>query len=583
MISTLISLAGAVSLLIWGLYMVKTGILRTFGESLRKWLAKRLTNRFCGFAAGFWLASLLQSSTASALLIASLQNKGLVTTAIALSCVLGADLGSAFVVRVLSLDLSGLIPILIIAGVFLFMRRPETRVGQFGRILLGLAFVMMALGLIVSATGFIKESEALLTAFNSINDKPPLSAGLGIGLAFLCFSSLAVVAISVAVVSAGILTMDAGLWMVLGANLGSALLAMVSTLRSSNTARRAPTGNFIFRTVGFILGVLLLWLSPAAASFFNAPDDLVVFHLICNAVIGALGLLFIHPTACLLDNLLPSSTDTPLTEVRLMMGENLITSSTGLMMAAQEIEKTAHFLSVLWQEIEPLLETNPPAGVVLSLHESGRMIGRRCRSVKRFLCVLLRRNLTGAEAQLWQRLDTANDALHSAGDAMHDIIRSLEKKKIQEALFFSSDGLKELIAEHRAIGAELEEACRLLTQAAFRGKRSAAGKANGRQGAASFEAQTAVAGADVGSAEGSASAGARKTSPATDEAFADLKEELLKQIDRRGQETFNLVEKHVARVAAGRSGAIETSALHVDLLLLFRRLEAAIGIAAKVL
>ena len=126
------------ALAVWGAYMVKTGILRTFGEALRSWLATRLSNRFAGFAAGMGLAMLLQSSTAASLLVASLQAGGLVSTAAALAAVLGADLGSALAARILTLNISSLIPILLIAGTFLFLRRMEKREGQFGRMLLGL-------------------------------------------------------------------------------------------------------------------------------------------------------------------------------------------------------------------------------------------------------------------------------------------------------------------------------------------------------------------------------------------------------------------------------------------------------------
>ena len=84
MYTFLLHSASAVALLVWGAYMVKTGILRTFGEALRSWLATRLSNRFAGFAAGMGLAMLLQSSTAASLLVASLQAGGLVSTAAAL-------------------------------------------------------------------------------------------------------------------------------------------------------------------------------------------------------------------------------------------------------------------------------------------------------------------------------------------------------------------------------------------------------------------------------------------------------------------------------------------------------------------
>ena len=185
--------------------MVKTGILRTFGEALRSWLATRLSNRFAGFAAGMGLAMLLQSSTAASLLVASLQAGGLVSTAAALAAVLGADLGSALAARILTLNISSLIPILLIAGTFLFLRRMEKREGQFGRMLLGFAFVLLALQSIMASTEPMRDSPIILETLAHLPEHPFLAAAVGIACAVLFFSSLAVVAVTAAATASGLL------------------------------------------------------------------------------------------------------------------------------------------------------------------------------------------------------------------------------------------------------------------------------------------------------------------------------------------------------------------------------------------
>lgn len=548
MLSALIGLVGAVALLIWGLYMVKSGILRTFGEHLRSFLSERLKNRFQGFAAGIGLAMLLQSSTASALLVAGLQNKGLVTTATALACVLGADLGSALVVRVLSLDLSALIPILIFGGVFLFIRRPETRLGQFGRILLGLAFIMMALNMIVSGSAPIRESEALQAALGAVNAEPLWAAALGVALAIVCFSSLAVVCLAAAVTAAGVMTVPAGLWVVLGANLGSAMLAVFSTLGSSAIVRRAPWGNGMFRLGGFALGAAALAVCPWMTSFFSGGSDaLVLFHLCFNAAVGVIGLCLIGPAGRLVDRLLPSSERFPSTEVKLMKRENLLSPDTGLVLAAQELTKTLLFIEKLWAAIAGLLPANPPVGQILEHEDAVRMIGRRCRDVDRGLGVLLRQqSMTAAASSLWHRIRAANDGLAAMTAAMALMLRALSKQKCGQNCFFTPEGLAELQAEHAAASQELELLRVLVHNLETEALPHAAVAAKAHERTA---AKTA----------------------------------LLAQIEARGQNTFALVAKHMARVQAGRSGAIETSALHVELLLLTRRLEAAMANMAQYL
>lgn len=530
MLMNLLKLAGAVALLVWGLYMIKTGILRTFGENLRSWLAERLRTRFAGFAAGFGLAALLQSSTASALLVAGLQKKGLVTTAIALSCVLGADLGSAFVVRILAFDLSAAVPALLIAGVFLFTRRPETRRGQFGRILLGLAFVMLSLRMIVGATEPFKTSEAMSAAFALINASAPLSALLGALLALFCFSSLAVVAVASSAAAGGLFTPEAGLWVVLGANFGSALLAFLSTLRSSRVVRRAPTGNLFFRTAGFAVAAAILALFPAVDDAFAArPDGLIVFHLAFNALLGAAGLCFIGPVAALIERLLPERSTFPDTEVRIFSEENLLSSATALRLAEQEIEKTSGFLCAAWAKLALPLRANPPAGVLLAMHDEAEMILRRCRAVERFLDVLLRMGLPAGEVRLWQSLNTANDGLSYAAEVVESMIDALGAKKCADGCSFTPEGLAELLAQHRAIGEELQRLREVFSEPRARRRR--------------------------------------------------CRRALKSSIRRRDAETFALLSKHMTRVAKGEAGAIDTSALHVDLLSLFRRVESAVAFA----
>lgn len=159
---SLIHMAGGIALLLWGAYMVKTGMLRTFGVALKDFLSVRLKNRAIAMASGTTLASLLQSSTAATLIVASIQAEGFLTTNMAFATILGADFGSALMTRVLTFDLSFLSPLLIFIGTCLFfMRKADTRQGQFGRILIGLGIIMLALSLIVAATMPLRTSTEL--------------------------------------------------------------------------------------------------------------------------------------------------------------------------------------------------------------------------------------------------------------------------------------------------------------------------------------------------------------------------------------------------------------------------------------
>ena len=117
----LLNLLAAIALLVWGTHIVRTGMLRVFGENLRRVLAHSFGNRFRALIAGLGVTSLVQSSTATCLIVASFVGKNLVTTSAALAVMLGADVGTSVMAVVFSLDLSWLSPLLIFVGVVVFI------------------------------------------------------------------------------------------------------------------------------------------------------------------------------------------------------------------------------------------------------------------------------------------------------------------------------------------------------------------------------------------------------------------------------------------------------------------------------
>lgn len=123
----LLDLLSAVALLVWGTHIVRTGILRVYGADLRRILSRSVEKRPLAFAAGIGVTALVQSSNATALLATSFVAQGLMALAPALAIMLGADVGTALMARVLTLDLSWLSPLLIFFGVIFFLSRKQTR------------------------------------------------------------------------------------------------------------------------------------------------------------------------------------------------------------------------------------------------------------------------------------------------------------------------------------------------------------------------------------------------------------------------------------------------------------------------
>src|SRR6202158_98112 len=147
--TVLLDLMGGVALLLWGLHMVQSGILRAFGPGLRRLLAGALKNRFAAFAAGIGLTALLQSSTATALITSSFTAEGLVSLVPALAIMLGANVGTTLIVQVLSFNISAVAPVLFIVGLVTFRVGGQSLTRALGRIAIGLGLTLLALHILV--------------------------------------------------------------------------------------------------------------------------------------------------------------------------------------------------------------------------------------------------------------------------------------------------------------------------------------------------------------------------------------------------------------------------------------------------
>src|SRR4029077_20600185 len=142
---TLVDLAGTIALLLWGVHMVQTGIQRAFGPNLRRLLGRAFGDRFRAFAAGLGITAILQSSTATGLMAAGFTAGGLVDLVPVLAVMLGANLGTTLIVKMLSFDVSRLAALFVLIGVVLFRRGTLSRPRDLGRVAIGLGLMLFAL------------------------------------------------------------------------------------------------------------------------------------------------------------------------------------------------------------------------------------------------------------------------------------------------------------------------------------------------------------------------------------------------------------------------------------------------------
>src|SRR6478752_6301130 len=278
----LLNLLAAVALLVWGTYLVRTGILRVFGANLRHVLARSISTRPAAALAGVGVTALVQSSTATALIVSSFVGQGVVSLQIALAVMLGADVGTSLMSVVFSFDLSWLSPLFIFVGVVLFIGRQAAPMGRFGRVLIGLGLMLLALRL-------VSESPAIMALLLSLSSDVLLEITVGAVMSLVAYSSLAIVLLTATLAASGALPLDVALGLTLGANLGSGVLGVLATAKSPVEVRQVPMGNLVFKAIGVLLCAPLvgLWLRYARPFLGESPATVVVlFHLSFNIVMA---------------------------------------------------------------------------------------------------------------------------------------------------------------------------------------------------------------------------------------------------------------------------------------------------------
>jgi phosphate:Na+ symporter len=182
------AIAGAIALLLWGLHMVQTGIERAFGASLRGFLDNALGNRMKAFLAGIGVTAILQSSTATGLMVTGFVTGGMVDLVPALAVMLGANLGTTFIVQAMSFHVAEAAPALILIGVMMF-RRATAGPRDFGRVLIGLGLMLMALNQLVGMFAPYEDVPTFQSFFGAVSTDPVLDVMLAAGLTWAAHSS----------------------------------------------------------------------------------------------------------------------------------------------------------------------------------------------------------------------------------------------------------------------------------------------------------------------------------------------------------------------------------------------------------
>jgi phosphate:Na+ symporter len=448
----LLDLMGGVALLLWGLHMVQSGILRAFGPDLRRLLGKALGNRISAFAAGLGLTALLQSSTATALITSSFAAEGLVSLTAALAIMLGANVGTTLIVQALSFNIAAVAPVLFVLGLVAFRSGPRSRIKDIGRISIGLGLMLLSLHILLDTLAPAENAPGVRVMMSAITGDPVLCIVIAALVTWAVHSSVASVLLIMSLAYSQFVTPDAALALVLGANLGSAINPVFEGAKRDDPASyRLPVGNLVNRMIGIAL--VLPFLSTIAGHMHAWQPDLArmtaAFHIAFNVGTAILFVGLLDTMSRLLTRLLPDRVqETDPARPRYLDETALETPSLALADAAREVLRMGDHVEIMLRKVMAAMMTNDRA-LVDQVSKMDNIVDSLDEAVKLYVTKLMRGSLDESEGRRAMEIISFAINLEHIGDIIDKSLSELATKKIKRRFQFSTEGAEELAAFHK--------------------------------------------------------------------------------------------------------------------------------------
>ena len=460
-----LNVIGSVALLLWGVRMVRTGLTRAFGATLRRAIAACSRNRFTAFLGGIAITGLLQSSTATALLLSSFAGRGLIPLSIAFAVMLGADVGTTLAAQVLSFDLGWVSPLMIAVGVIGFLSSDADKSRHVARVAIGLGLMLLSLKLLTLAAAPLRTAPSFVAVLEGLQNEYLLAAIVATAATWFVHSSLSIVLLIMSFAGSGIVGPQLALALVIGANIGGALAPYMAQSGADVEARRVPLANLLTRAIVGVallpfLGPVVHWLSMIDGSSARLPIN---FHTAFNLVAAFVFLPFTDVIANLCRRLLPAKpvADDP-GKPRHLDPNVLDSPAEALGCAARETLNLGDRVADMLRQTIEVFERNDQR-LVKSVENADDAVDRLHEAIKLYLIQVSRAELSEEESKRYVEILSFTMNLEHVGDIVDKNLMELASKKIKNRYAFSPEGLAELKQFHGRVIENLRLALNVFT------------------------------------------------------------------------------------------------------------------------
>ena len=441
----LVNLLGGVALLLWGVRMVRTGITRAWGESLKQFLAHRLGNRMSAFIAGTAATTVLGSGTATSLIVSNLAAASGLSVSLGLAVILGADVGSAITTTLFASGSSFLkqaSPLLVFAGYLIFAFSREARPHNAGRVIIGVGLMLLALGLISQATQPLNSASLFHDVLSALGKETVLGFIVGALMAWAFHSTLAAILVIGSLVSNNSLDVESAAIMVLGINLGGCMPALLGSLGMPPEARQLPLANLICRGLLCVVALPYVGYVPIVIAYFGVGGlaAALAMHLGINLLVGLVWLPLTDLGASLSARVMRQAKlpPDPLAAPRYLALNALDTPPVALANAAMETGRMSEVLDHMLTTAMEALRDNS-VETLKELRTQDERMNAYQSAIQSYLYDLTEKNISTEQMRHATEMVLYVSNLEHAGDVIQLSLADRIKAKIREDHDFTLD------------------------------------------------------------------------------------------------------------------------------------------------
>lgn len=459
-----LGLLGGLALFLLGMDRMTEALRIIVGDRARRLLERLTVNRFAGLATGAGITAVVQSSSVTTVLVVGFISAGLMTFLQSIPVIIGSNIGTTVTAQVIAFNVAGWAMALIAGGFALSSLAKRERRRSQGVAITGLGLVFLGMVVMGDAMRPLRTYEPFIAAMEAL-DNPLLAIAVGALFTALVQSSSATAGVVIVLAGQGLITLPAGIALLLGANIGTSVTALLAAIGKIREAQRAAVAHLLFNVIGVIIwfpfiDTLAAWVSSVGG---GTPREVANAHTMFNVVNALLFLPFVKPFAALVIRLAPDKAQAALIAPKYIDPVLLRTPEIALAKARMEMLRMAHRVQSMLEDVLPAILDGDLDDLAIVRERDDEVDALHGFIIEYLGQISLLKLSKDAGGELVDLLEATN-ALEAIGDLVETNLVMLGYQRIQDSIDVSPPTRELMEQYHRLVVEAFELALVAVTQ-----------------------------------------------------------------------------------------------------------------------